>query len=396
MNDFHKHDGEDKTEYICRICSQKEEIGTWEDVARILNAELNQTHTESTYRKFYRSFCNENDVLKLLDKKPQGQNAIPYEPLELERKKLQTSKLEYSKWLREQARGEMIDEEIKSQIRNLLPLPLPVPRELTEEEARVGILCFGDAHYGTEFIIDSINGLVLNEYNPEIFERRMRDLLSHTVEIIKKEGLSSIKVYSLGDELDGILRVSQLMKLRYGVIEATIKYSEYICGWLTALTQYVNVEFHMVGGNHTELRMLGQQKGTFKDDNLSEIIKEFIKVRLEFNPKFVMKEYRSGVIYDDVCGYKVLGIHGEVKNMETALKDYSAMYGVNVDVLIGAHLHHASHLASGKGKEVIRIPSLMGIDPYAVSIIKGSDAGATFLIFEEGRGKTVEYSIKLD
>ena len=88
----------------------------------------------------------------------------------------------------------------------------------------------------------------------------MQKLLSSVIDFINEKHLSKIKVFSLGDELDGILRVSQLMKLRYGVVESTVKYSEYICAWLSELTKYASVEFYSVQGNHTELRQLGEPR----------------------------------------------------------------------------------------------------------------------------------------
>jgi hypothetical protein len=36
----------------------------------------------------------------------------------------------------------------------------------------------------------------------------------------------------MGDFTDGILRVGQLRKLRYGVIESTVKYANYMTYWL--------------------------------------------------------------------------------------------------------------------------------------------------------------------
>ena len=40
MTDFHKLLNESETEYIYRICSNKDEIGSWIDVAQLLNVEL--------------------------------------------------------------------------------------------------------------------------------------------------------------------------------------------------------------------------------------------------------------------------------------------------------------------------------------------------------------------
>ena len=68
-------------------------------------------------------------------------------------------------------------------------------------------------------------------------------LLYKTLEIIKKEDLTTLYVFSLGDFTDGVLRCSQLMKLRYGVVEGTVRYANFIANWLNELTKYVRVKY---------------------------------------------------------------------------------------------------------------------------------------------------------
>ena len=322
-----------------------------------------------------------------------AQLRLEKEEVRRERQKLSDEKLEYNRWLREQARDELICEKICGAVRELEPLPLPSPIPYNHQET-VGVLCFGDTHYGTEFTIKGLYGDVVNAYSPEIFEQRMDELLAQTIAKVQREGFTKIKVYSLGDELDGCLRASQLMKLRYGVVEATIKYADYICRWLAKLTEYVCVDFQMVGGNHTELRMLNQPKGTFKDDNMSEIIRNFIKTRLQDNQNFKMGENTSGLIYDEVMGYSVLAIHGEVKNLATAIHNFGNLYHTNIDILIGGHMHHSHTETVGVNRDVISIPSVIGIDDYSVQLGKASNAGATFLLIESGKGIVEQTTFK--
>ena len=53
---FNKRNNETELEYILRICSQKDVVGTWAKVASILNENLNQNYDESAYRKKYQSY----------------------------------------------------------------------------------------------------------------------------------------------------------------------------------------------------------------------------------------------------------------------------------------------------------------------------------------------------
>lgn len=314
-----------------------------------------------------------------------------------EKQKIRDEKLEYNRWLREEARDELITEKICDAVRELPEIPFNNKVvNIDFPKSKEGILCFADTHYGAEYSIKGLHGEILNEYSPEIFEERMEELLAKTIEKVNKEGFDTIHVFSLGDELDGILRCSQLMKLRYGVVESTIKYSEYICRWLSRLCQVVRVKFHTVEGNHTELRMIDQPKGTFTEDNLSRIIKEFIKTRLENNPNFTLIDNESGLIFDNIAGYNVLAIHGEVKNLAEAIHEFSNVYNTPVDILIGGHSHHYKAETVGIDKDIVSVPSIIGIDDYSMSLRRVSNSGALFLIIEEGNGIIEQSTFKFN
>jgi hypothetical protein len=142
--------------------------------------------------------------------------------------------------------------------------------------------------------------------------------------------------------------------------------------------------------------MLGQPKGTFIDDNTGLYVREIIKERLKDNPNFHMTINPTGLIFTEVCGLKLLGIHGEVKNLENALKDFSNTYNTQIDILIGGHLHHGRSECVGVNRDIISVPRIIGIDDYSLSLNKTSNAGATLFIVEEGKGKVQEYNIKLN
>jgi len=312
-----------------------------------------------------------------------------------ERIKAQTERLETNRWIRELSRDEMITQYIVNAISNLQSLEIPTPLPLIDNDKSFS-LCYSDPHYGVEFSIKGLFGEVINEYSPEIFERRMWSLFYKVKNIIEKESITTLYIYDFGDSIEGLLRVSQLWKLRYGVVDSTIKYAEFISNWLNEFTKIVNVKFQMViDANHSQLRMLSQPKNTFKDDNMSKIIAMFVKERLCRNPNFTFVENPTGMIFDNLSGYNLLGIHGEVKNMDNALKDFSRIYNVNLNYLIGGHLHHGKYEEVGQNVEVLNIPSIIGIDDYSLSLLRGSNASAKLFCFEENNGKSMEYSINL-
>lgn len=395
---YKRYENESDEELIYRICSEKEIIGSWQDVADILNELTDSEYTESKYRKQYQSFQKMLDANQEKFIEPSSQlEQIKEEKRNLikERNKLQTEKLEYSRWIREEARDELITEKILDAINNLEPINVPENIPIPYNEKGY-LLTISDIHYGKELEIKGLFGETINEYSPEICERRLWELYDNVCNIIDKENIDCIHIYDLGDDLDGILRVSQLMKLRYGVVDSTIKIAELLSNWLNELSRKVKIKFSMcLDDNHGQLRMLGEPKGTFTEDNMSKIIFEFIKVRLKDNPNFDIFEQSTSMIYDNICGYNILACHGEVKNMTKAIQEYSSIYNIPINYMIAGHKHHASQEDIGIDSEVINIPSIIGIDDYSMKLRKTSNPAAKMFVFEKGLGKTVEYTFKL-
>ena len=394
----------EQTEFLSRqfdLLSQRLNDPTieWQDIADLRTEYTGEDEHRDTIRKgaklFY-EYLEAGWIRNPLESSTVAptEATVQMRELQKERYKIQTEKLELNRWLRENARDELIVEHICQAVEKLEPLAIPDPIH-TEVSDREGILLFGDEHYGTEFEIRGLRNEILNSYSPEIFENRMWSLLEQTISIVRKEGFSRIHVFSMGDFEDGLLRVKQLMQLRYGVVEGTVRYADFISNWLNELSKYVEVEFQTTNGNHTELRMLGQPKGTFTKENMSLVVEAIITTRLANNPNFTFTKNPTGYIYADILGYKLLGIHGEVKSMEQAIKDFSQIYRVQLDFLIAGHKHHSRSETVGINQEVINVPSIIGVDDYSLSIHKTSNAGATFLVFEKDKGKSIEYAIKL-
>lgn len=395
---------ENKDQYVYRLAQKYIESGemTWDDLANIINEGLGLDEesylSASTFRKPYQNAVRyyKNVFSKIEENNSDNDLVRLKQEIKEERQKLNTEKIEYNKWIREKARDDLIVEKIEDSIKSLEPLEKHDVVINDQNHNKEYVLVFGDEHYNSCFQIKGLNGEILNEYSPEICEERMWKLLDDVVEICIKEGVTTLNVFNMGDFTDGLLRVSQIRKLRYGNIEGTIKFSNFLCEWLNKLTNYVNVKYSQVNGNHDELRMLGQPKGTFKEDNMGLVVAEFVKVRMKDNPNFEFIENPTGLIFNNFFGFNVLGIHGEVKNMEEALNGFSKLYHVNIDFLFAGHLHHNKNEEVGYNCEVINVGSVIGIDLYSVSLNKSSSASAKMFVFVEDEGKKIEYTFKLN
>ena len=395
-----KLSGETENGYIFRICSNKDIIGTWYDVADILNAELGREWNESAYRKRYQQ--GKAYMIEQQDELFESEAYIEKirkerEELQRERIKLQTEKLEYNKWLREHARDEMFEEKVINSIYEVLgtvqaPNAIPV-----KHNERCGVLMIADCHYGKDVTVRGLDGSIINEYNPEVFEMRMHRLLSETIAYCQKEKLQYIKVFNLGDSIDGLLRASQVWNLRMGVIESALKFGEYMAKWLRALSEHVGVEYHPVLiSNHSELRLLDGKKDQHLNESAEMVTIKLIETYNADNPNLVVVTNETGFIYTDAVGYKLFGAHGEFKNAEEALREYQEIYDVRIDYVVFGHKHTRTYKESAVRKGVIGVGSLCGIDDFSVKIRKASDASASMIIFEKDKGKVDEHTFILN
>lgn len=318
--------------------------------------------------------------------------------LEKTRKKLQTEKIEYNRWLREDARDEMLVEKIGEAISSLPTLTPPCRiQSIPNSNKKSWLLAISDCHYGCEYEIKDFYNGTINSYSPEIFEERMNDLFNQVVDKIEQLGITELSIVELGDGVDGILRISQLMRLRYGVIESSIRYADYLANWLNELSKYVFIKFQMVyDSNHNQLRLLDGKKNTFPDENVSKIMMALIKERLKDNENIVILENPTGMTYSMMSTYCVVGFHGEKKELKSNLLDMSRIYGVHIDYTISGHIHHNFNKEIGMDSAVLSVGSVIGIDPYSMTLNASSNASCSMFEFEQGKGRTAEYIFKLN
>ena len=89
ISTYKRFEGETDEELIFRICNDKEQIGSWQDVANVINELTGNDYGESTYRKKYQAFQKmlSANQSKFVDSDAQLQE-IQVQKRELERKKI--------------------------------------------------------------------------------------------------------------------------------------------------------------------------------------------------------------------------------------------------------------------------------------------------------------------
>ena len=321
--------------------------------------------------------------------------------LQKERKKLQTENLEYQAHLRNEARGDLFNEKILDAIELLPKFDFaPLKRERTKNQS-VGVLCIADSHYGSVIELKSLFGEVVNVYNPDVFQARLKLLASKVIEDYERMQYGSLVVFDLGDMIENILRVSSLQKLQYGMIDSTIAYAEIMANWLVELQQSlgIRIKYSAVGGNHDIARLLSNKKD-FPEENLAKVVVAFLKLRFANSDYIEISDYGE-FQFDNICGENVLVYHGDTnKSEQEELTFWENYHDIQIDLLIMAHRHSKNEKGVGYGvygdKEVIHVPSLVGPDTYSKSIRRISRAGAKFMLFENNEGRTIERTYYLN
>lgn len=321
----------------------------------------------------------------------------------VERQKLYDLRREVRKDLREQSMSELLREMIHNAVKELPSIHIDemtsVPQDESKRDLVIGI---GDFHYGAEFTVTGLYGEIINQYNSDLFVRRMEQLISEVKVIARAHNPEQITVMIVGDMLDGLLRASQISRLEFGVVESAMRLSETLSQWLAKLADVTRkpVRVYAVRGNHGEIRPLGTKAGQFPEENMERIVMHYLHERFSFNPYVKIEDNDAPMNrVVNVCGFKFLLIHGQGEDVEKIARDHLTLYNEKIDVFMVGHLHKSQTFTAGMGRNgnvlIERVPSICGIDPYAQSKGYGSPAGATVIVMEYGYGRRCVYPLTL-
>ena len=322
---------------------------------------------------------------------------IERDEIRKERIKLQTANIERNRVDRSQSRQEMYYEYVSNACTTL---PLPEFHPLLDSANRdvnyvVGL---ADIHFGAKF--KSIN----NEYSPEIAKERLEVLTGRLIRFIQEKELSKITIVSLGDLIQGILRLSDLKLNDSSIVKATVDISRLVAMMLNDLSSYANVSYyHTPSANHTELRVLGAKAGELGDEDLEYLIGNYIHDLCADNERINVHLAKDGEGYMEIYvpGNEILAMHGhQIKSIDNAVRDMSILHKKFYDCVLIGHFHNGKEVPSHEGilgdAEVLVCPSFVGSDPYSDKIIKGSKSSVKIFGFDKLYGHTETYKIILN
>lgn len=401
MDDLKRRIEEGQNEYIARIYKYKIEYGlTNKDCCEVINKELNSKYAESTLRSIAYPFTEgyELGFERALSEKELNNELEELEQkkieIQKERMKLQSTKIEYNRNLRKDSRFELFYENLDL-ARERLPLPEFEELNIDIDSNGEYVLSLADIHYGAFF--ESAN----NSYSREEAKRRLEFLLLKLRVLINKNDIHTLNIIELGDTIQGILRISDIKLNDIPVVDSVIEVSRLLATFLNKLSKYCNIRYkHVMASNHSQNRYLGTKANEMPHEDMEKVIANYIMDLVSDNPRIEVELQDKDYLDFELCGQNILSLHGhQIKNIKSAIKDYSMLHRKFYDIAFVAHFHGGQSLSVGEsnGNTEIKIcPSFIGSDPYSDSLKIGSKGMCKLYKIEENQGITEEYTIVLN
>lgn len=418
-NEIKLREAETDEEYEIRICGLKDELDlSWDDIAAIINAELGQNYTESRYRKMWKAYClgvrntaiqkrprnkQEGEYLKAdtieIDNNEESEDVESLRDSELrERYATTADRLSYYRELRQDARFERFYKNIANAIKETgkLEVPIYMGEKFSKNEKKY-IMPLADLHLGANFT--SIN----NKYSIEEAKKRIELAANRVKEFVKEHNINEITIISLGDLIQGILRISDLKLNETDVADAFLYAIRLIAGFLNAISAYCYVDYiHVCYSNHEQTRYLGSKASELAGEDLGKISFGYLQDVLSMNPRIKILGDPTKDYYEfNIFKFQCFAAHGhQVKNLSDISVDLTNRHRKFYDYVFLAHSHSAKEFISAEGEhhdiEVLVAPSLIGSDPYADKLFVGSKAAIKIFGFDEKYGHVESYKFILN
>ena len=395
---YKRFENETDEELIYRICEDKDQIGSWQNVANIINELTSNDYGESTYRKKYQAFkkmLNANQS-KFVDSDAQLKEIeIQKRELQKERNKLYATKTEYSRQIRQQSRFELFYENVANEI-SLYDVPNFRYIDTLNQKNEY-ILSIADIHAGANFVTET------NDYSFEEITKRFEKLYTDVVNFVLDKNISNLKVLCMGDDIQGILRLSDLQLNESSVVKATVFVAKTIARFLNDLSKYCFIDYyHCPTSNHSQTRPLGTKAREIASEDVEYVICNYIKDVLVNNSRIIPHmnfgyEYIEIPIFD----FKTIAMHGHtINNIDNVLKDFTYHKKTFYTTVFLAHYHAAKMGTVGEMSdtdcEVIVCPSFVGSCPYSEKLMKGAKPSCCIYGYDKKYGHVETYKFILN
>lgn len=393
---YRRYENESDEELIYRVCSDHSLIGTWQQVADILNELLGTDFGESTYRKKYAAFqkmfvANREKLVN--SKEMLGDVMAEERRLERERIRYRDERHAWNRQNFIESRVinklDLLEEALTQLGRREFPKTVDV---VTEYDAhRAVVVMLSDLHIGATF--DTCFG----HYNVDIAEDRLQELFAEVLKIATRHGANDCYVLMNGDDISGNIHRSIQVSNRENVIDQIKIATELVANFCYELSKHFNhVRLAGVAGNHSRI---DRKEDALKDERLDRLIPWAVSLTLGDVPNFEVIDdanIDSTIAIVDICGKEYVLVHGDHDSFtKTGVQSLVTMIGSVPYAVLFGHLHTPA-VDECNGIKMIRGGSLAGSgDDFTIQKRLGGDPSQMVFV-ADADGVEAYYPIKLN
>ena len=357
ITSYKRFENESDEELIYRVCSDKDLIGSWQEVANILNELLGTEYTESKFRKQFQAF---NKMLnanrgKFTDSDEQIKE-IEVQKRELERKKIQFRD-ERNAWQKQNYADARVEEKLdklEDELTSLGRTNFDTHNTISIDSDNDMLIILSDLHIGQTF--DSIFG----KYNTDIAKDRLNQLLNEVLSIRDLHNSRKCYVSLQGDLISGNIHKSIQVTNRENVIEQVKNATELVSSFCYELSlHFENVFLSNVSGNH---RRIERKEDAIHDERLDDIISWAVELSLKHIDNFhvLHRNIDTGIADIDIRGKSYIAVHGDYDGFnKSGVQNLCLALGFVPYAITFGHLHVCS-VDETNGVKMIRGGSLAG------------------------------------
>jgi hypothetical protein len=312
----------------------------------------------------------------------------PKEPIDKRRMTaLQDEVSELKRQLKEAHRASLDDDAIRQILGGVAEAPSEPPKwvinvEKSGKGAHVPMTVFSDWHCGEVVSYSETNGV--NEFNLEIFDRRVKRLVEKTIHLCREYGPGNypgIIVNILGDLCSGSLHPELAKTDEEEILPSVLRVRDVLTWALRTLAdEFGNVFCPCASGNHGRSTQKPEFKRYFAKNFdwliYQLLIREFSEdqrisfmVRESNEADYTVFGLRFLAVHGDMLGVKggdgLIGLLGPVSRGEFKVGRQFSSIGRPYDVLIMGHWHTPLWLP-----RVIVAGTLKGFDEYAKNALR--------------------------
>ena len=383
---YKRFENESTDELIYRICQDKDKIGTWQDVANIINELTGDDFGESTYRKKYQSFQKmlSANQSKFADSESQLRE-IEDQIRELERVKIQfrDERRSWNKQNYENSRFDEVMNILVERMDNFAKTDFTPHSSPTIDGDKNMIICLSDLHIGQCF------SSYFGEFNSDIARERLQKYMNEILNIARDNHVKKAYVFMLGDNISNSLHKTIEVSNKENVIDQLKLSIEYISSFCYELTKHFeHVYLASASGNHSRLQAKDLAQHS---ERLDAFIAWDVCRTLQYVDNFHSLLHRSiddGIADVNIDGKTYLLIHGDYDTpTKTGYLNLSNIVGFFPDYICCGHKHFCFYSQESK---FIQSGSLAGSgDDYCIEKRLAGQASQMVCIVDKTGVKSV-------